>query len=240
MCVGWPMCFLCCVFAIIWDYRESKATSLESTGGEDPQPVAKVGSEEKATMLGKNQVAPDQPEPKNSMRRLTDDDLCDELIPGLRVRVLASFLQKRWYEATAVRYDKEAGSVFVEFDKETMSNNVVRTFLQNPHMRNSVTIYKIADGCIRLHEDALSHVAKKRILQGLIQASLFNGTTFDTLDTNQNGFLDRTELQNGLQSQGISLDDVTLDALMTRLDTNIDGKLSANEFRNFLAKDGHP
>ncbi|KNC48807.1 solute carrier family protein [Thecamonas trahens ATCC 50062] len=57
---------------------------------------------------------------------------------------------------------------------------------------------------------------------------------FDQLDTDDSGALDVAELRRGLESLGLKASDADISALLERMDANHDGRITFDEFRDFL------
>ncbi|CAE8684039.1 unnamed protein product, partial [Polarella glacialis] len=165
-------------------------------------------------------------EQRRSFRKLTLDDLCPELFPGLRLRVKWG-IGNLWYPATALSYGlTPVPAVRFRYDDMSVSIGSKRILpIEEAHGMSR----------IRLHEDALAQIAQRRILKGTINLSVFTGTTFSSLDLDGSGTLSVAELRTGLLKLNIALDDATLQALLRRLDTNHSGKIEAEEFRRFLS-----
>jgi Ca2+-binding EF-hand superfamily protein len=59
---------------------------------------------------------------------------------------------------------------------------------------------------------------------------------FHALDKNHDGYLDRFELQNALDSVGIPITPAFIDLIISECDTELNGKISLDEFINFSKK----
>lgn len=219
-CVCFPIALCCCCIASVDKYSEAflggSLPSIKSPGGL-PMP----------SLYGRSQIQPEDEDAQTCIanakfRKLTEEDFVG-MMPGLRLRVCGG-RPARWYAATACDFNKKERYVDVQCD----NNDVHGKLFNMPH------IFYIDKNKVVLHEDACRQMAKKRIMAGVVNATLFNGSTFTSLDSNGDGFLYPEDLQRGLQAHGIELGTDATNALLQLLDTNSDGKISAAEFRSFL------
>jgi hypothetical protein len=227
MCISWSVLglgsILCCVTFICVSLPSSTVIPTFPTVSLKVAPDA-IGSSDK-TASTDNDVVPFTKADEGQFRKVIPEDLCDELIPGLMLRVqwpsCGGFFS-RWYSATAISYNLTLQTITFKYD------NMAIPF--------SKTTRAISLGQVRFHESALSQVAKRRIIKNAIEGSIFAGLTFPQLDTDGNGLLDPSEVSAGLNKHGIYLDYSTLESLLELLDKDGNGKVDAAEFKKFLTK----
>eukprot|EP00933_Yihiella_yeosuensis_P084352 TRINITY_DN98791_c0_g1_i1.p1 TRINITY_DN98791_c0_g1~~TRINITY_DN98791_c0_g1_i1.p1 ORF type:complete len:430 (+),score=56.92 TRINITY_DN98791_c0_g1_i1:120-1409(+) len=254
MCVCWVVwslgCMFVCVFLVrdtVWDSVVQNASDVKqgikaavsskvSPNCPEPEKIPYESLAEKTAVESIEAETNQQMETNKadelasweavgSFRKLIESDLCAELIPGLRVRVLWVGM---WYPATAISFNKYLTPPKVQF-KWDDSSLAVRGDPWLPISEPS------GHAKIRLHEDATAQIAQRRIIQGVVGSSIFNGLTFDSLDADGNGTLSPEEVRAGLhRTLGIFLDDASLTALFNKLDIDKTGKINAKEFRVFL------
>eukprot|EP00930_Biecheleria_cincta_P094284 TRINITY_DN8524_c0_g1_i1.p1 TRINITY_DN8524_c0_g1~~TRINITY_DN8524_c0_g1_i1.p1 ORF type:complete len:272 (-),score=30.98 TRINITY_DN8524_c0_g1_i1:294-1109(-) len=206
-----------------------KVVPVSEASAPDSEESRKISATEPSNQpsnnnAGRGDDSGDGPETQGSFRRLQTSDLRPELIPGLRLRVLwpQAGPGRRWYPATATGYTTGSQEmVTLEWDKASL--------------RRTQSL-RIGDGLVRLHEDALTQVAKQRILAKAVEKSIFQNSNFPSLDTNGDGFIEESELQAGLSKTGINLDFNSARALLQLLDKDGNGKINSEEFRKFLMK----
>jgi hypothetical protein len=184
-CLLWSISFLSslvCYLCGIWSSLPNRTvcTSGDYSYATLPQQIGHIKAAGEATLPQQIGNAKDRGEAsavelQGQFRRVIAEDLCDELIPGLKLRVQWPSMGplKRWFAATAVGYNVCLRTITFKYD-----------YMSIPFRKITLAL---SDGRVRFHESALSQVAKRRIIKNAIEISLFGGSTFDQLDANGNG-----------------------------------------------------
>jgi hypothetical protein len=76
------------------------------------------------------------------------------------------------------------------------------------------------------------HKVRELLLRRLASSNI--AKVFGTFDRDKNGSINRRELAMGLELQGLHLISAEMEELFNRMDGNHDGKISVEEFADFI------